>query len=458
MASTGIISYTPAIAQNDRQETRGKGIYRILLAVFWLIPAATLLLIAFFPSAALVLIPVFSLAVSFLGVHSIRRLQKVDNAVRSNEAYFRELSDCTPGMIWVTNESGYRTYVNRTCLEFTGRKLKEEIGFGWLNSVHLDDAQDAYDSFLSSSRCKIPTRLLYRLKRHDGTYRCVLDLGCPRYDARGRFVGYIGFVVDIEQQKETERLLEAALSARDEFISIASHELRTPLTSLKLFLQMTQRTHNRNDRMVSSRDIASVCEASLKQVNSLEHLVENLIDVSRIRAGNLSLHPETIHMAELVRKVAGRFAELSAQAGNYIELNVDESLQGRWDPYRLEQMLGNLLSNSIKYAPGKPIVISAHKEDDHVVLKVRDQGPGIPTDKLAEVFERYARPLSSKVNLGMGLGLYITRGLVGAHGGTIEAENTRGNGTSIKIELPLMTDSSYCGVRVEEVRTSGIGA
>jgi signal transduction histidine kinase len=173
---------------------------------------------------------------------------------------------------------------------------------------------------------------------------------------------------------------------------------------------------------------------------------------------DLILHPETLHMAELVRRVVSRFAEASAQAGCDIILDLEEGLCGRWDPYRLEQMLGNLLSNAIKYAPGKPISLSARRQGERVLLNVRDQGPGIPTDKLAEIFERYAHPLSSKVNLGMGLGLYITRGLVDAHGGAIEAENTRRKGASIKIALPLETNASYSGVRIDERRTGGIGA
>ncbi len=447
MANSGSISFAPA-----------RGCYLILGTLFFVVPPAALSLIVFFPSIASLLVPTFSFAASSIGIYLLRRLHLADKAIRANEAYFRELADCTPGMIWVTNDAGYRTYLNSACLEFTGRELKQELGLGWLSSVHIEDAQDTYDKFLSTSQCRLPTRLIYRLKRADGSDRTVLDLGAPRYDSEGNFAGYIGFITDIEQQKQTERLLEAALKSRDEFISVASHELRTPLTSLKLFLQMTQRIHDRNDRLVSSREVSSICESSLKQVKSIEHLVENFLDVTRIRSGNLTLCPERVGIADLIRRVVSRFTESASHSGNVISIQADETLAGEWDPYRIEQMLDNLVSNSIRHAPGRPIFISAHRENDQMVLRVRDEGPGIPNERLAEAFENYSRPLGSKLNLGMGLGLYITRGLVGAHQGVVEVENSHALGASIKIVLPLAAEWVLSAKQNAELETIGFGA
>lgn len=380
-----------------------------------------------------------SVAFGFVGLRATRRLQRVEAIIRENEAYFRELTDHTPSMVWVTDEHSARTYVNRTWLEFTGKSVKDELGFGWLNDIHPEDAQDAYDAFLSATREREPLHIVYRLRRSDGSYHWMLDAGCPRFNSKGQFLGYIGSVADIEQQKQAERKLEATISSRDEFMSVASHELRTPLTSLKLFLQMTKRTNAREERPISAAELSSICDSSLRQVATLERLVEDLLDVSRLRSGHLSIHPEKVKLSDVVREVVNKFSEQSALSGNLIELNLDESICGRWDPYRVQQMVSNLVTNAIRHAPGTPIAIESHQEGKQAVLAVHDRGPGIPQEKLTKIFDRYERLSLSRTSHGLGLGLLITKGLVEAHDGKICVSCKKGEGTCFTVELPVET-------------------
>ncbi len=404
------------VAAAKRAETRGT---RLLMAGALL----TLLLSLLFGS---------------LGLRTTHRLQKAEARVRENEAYFRELTDHTPAMVWVSDPHGFCSYMNKTWLSFTGKPLKEELGFGWLNNLHPEDAQDTYDAFLSANRLKSPCKMIYRLFGKDGQYHWMLSSGAPRFDAQGNYLGHIGSVVEIEQQKRAEKSLEEALASRDEFISVASHQLRTPLTSLKLFLQMTKRANSRSEKGVPAFELAGFCDSSLKQVRALERLVEDLLDVSRLRSGHLSIVPERLWLADVIRDSVNHIMEDSSLAGNFIELEIEEQIQGEWDRYRLGQIITNLVSNAIRHAPGTPIVISSKLTDgEKVEISIRDQGPGVPSEKLAHIFERSERAPMQAGNRGLGLGLYITRGLVLAHHGDIHVDSSCRKGARFVVELPL---------------------
>jgi PAS domain S-box-containing protein len=381
---------------------------------------------------------ILSLIFGSLGLRATHRLQKAEARVRENEAYFRELTDHTPSMVWVADQHGFVSYMNRTWLAFTGKPLKEELGFGWLNNLHPEDAQDTYDAFLSANRLKGPFKMIFRLFGKDGQYHWMLSSGAARFDTQGNFLGHVGSVVEIEQQKRAEKRLEDALASRDEFISVASHQLRTPLTSLKLFLQMTKRANSRSEKGVPAFELAGFCDSSLKQVRALERLVEDLLDVSRLRSGHLAIVPERLWLADVIRESVNHIIEDSSLAGNFIELDIDEQIQGEWDRYRLGQIVTNLVSNAIRHAPGTPIVISSKLVDgEKVELSIRDQGPGVPSEKLANIFERSERAPLQAGNRGLGLGLFITRGLVLAHHGDIHVDASCHKGARFVVELPL---------------------
>jgi signal transduction histidine kinase len=223
-----------------------------------------------------------------------------------------------------------------------------------------------------------------------------------------------------------------AIRARDEFIAIASHELRTPLTSLTLATDTLSRqlVSGSTDRVTRAAD------AIARQTRRLNELVERMLDVARSGGGRLVLQREPVDLAQLVRDVARNFAPALERTGSPLELRVGSSVRGRWDGHRLQQVVGNLLDNAIKFGKGKPIEVSLEEVGDRAVLTVRDHGVGIPAERLSFVFNRFERAVTAREFGGLGLGLYITRLIVEAHGGTIRVESRPEEGATFVVELP----------------------
>ena len=228
-----------------------------------------------------------------------------------------------------------------------------------------------------------------------------------------------------------DRELRAALSQRDEFISIAAHELRTPLTALVLQLDSLVKAMPPEDERVGRK-----LDTARRQTARLAALIEELLSVGRISTGRLQLELAELDLAALVRDVAAQQRAQAEHAGSTLTVDVPATVVGRWDAARLEQVLSNLLGNAIKYGAGRPITIELAADADRAVLRVRDRGIGIPPDELPRIFDRFARAVSVRNFGGLGLGLYIAREIVEAHGGTIAATSTPGEGATFTVTLP----------------------
>jgi PAS domain S-box-containing protein len=232
---------------------------------------------------------------------------------------------------------------------------------------------------------------------------------------------------------------QQAVHARDEFLSIASHELRAPLAALLLQIQSLVRAVERN--ALAAPRLQDKLGASERQVKRMARLVDGLFDMSRIVAGKLTLEPEQTELGTVVTEVVGRFAEEARLHGCDLRMSVLARPVGSWDAMRLEQVVTNLLTNAVKYAPGKPVDVTVFEVDGRARLSVRDHGPGIAPECIGRVFERFTRAARGKPR-GLGLGLYITRQIVLAHGGEIVARNHPEGGAELVVELPAATPSS----------------
>ncbi|MCP3136641.1 ATP-binding protein [Pyxidicoccus sp. QH1ED-7-1] len=228
-----------------------------------------------------------------------------------------------------------------------------------------------------------------------------------------------------------------AIRLRDEFMSIASHELKTPLTPLSLKLQALARELSRHSDAVPRRVVESYVEVGTRQVKKLSELVGDLLDVSRIAAGRLTLELEDVELGGLVREVMARYEPHAARAGSTLRLEgADGPINGRWDRLRLEQVVTNLVDNAVKYGNGRPIHVSLGALSSGVRLSVRDEGIGIDPEHLPRLFGRFERAVSERHYGGLGLGLYITRTLVEAQGGCVRVESQPGLGSTFTVELP----------------------
>ncbi|WP_084609962.1 GAF domain-containing protein [Archangium violaceum] len=227
-----------------------------------------------------------------------------------------------------------------------------------------------------------------------------------------------------------------AIRLREEFLSIASHELRTPITAIQLHVQELLRQLSRNPEGLGPERLRRGLEVADRQVKRQLHLVNDLLDVSRLGAGRLVLRPESLDLSVLVREVAERFEPELARTGSRLTLEAPAPVPGNWDRLRLEQVVTNLLANAVKYGQGNPIGLSVEARDGLARLAVSDTGIGIAPEHLERVFGRFERAVSERHYGGFGLGLWISRRIIETMGGHISVSSQLGVGSTFRVELP----------------------
>ena len=370
-----------------------------------------------------------------------RSPELLEQQIQETEGRFKAMADAAPVLLWMSRTDGMCTFFNQTWLQFTGRSLEEEWGIGWAEGIHFEDFQRCIDTYVDAFNRREVFEMEYRLRRHDGVYRWILDRGTPRFLPDGTFAGYIGSCVDITERKELEADLRKAVKVRDEFLSIASHELRTPLTSLKLraerLYQSVVRSSGSTELLPDDGRLEHDAGAALTQVLHMARMVDVLLDVSRISEGPLTLDRDDLEVGPLVAGVADRLKEPASTAGSPIRIEIRGTAIARWDRFRIEQVVTNLLSNAIKYGAGKPVDVLVDRADGKARIVVTDRGPGIEVEHHGRLFERFARFAPARHYGGFGLGLWIARVIVEAHGGNIGVESRLGEGSSFFVDLQL---------------------
>jgi PAS domain S-box-containing protein len=265
----------------------------------------------------------------------------------------------------------------------------------------------------------------------------------PIRNAQGVIVGASKIARDITLRKQFERereqarqQLAEALAGRDEFIAMAAHELRNPLNVLTLLWRLMERGLEQSSNIREK----GFFEKSRAQLEKLTLLVDRLLDVTRIRAGSFEPYREPFELSSLIRDATYRFTLDNSTPR--IGLELESGLEGTWDRLRIDEVITNLISNAIKYGGENPIEIKTCRQGDNAVVTVRDQGIGIAPADLNRIFELFERSdRSSKVE-GLGIGLWITKRIVEAHGGTIAVASELGRGSLFTISLPLSSGLS----------------
>ncbi|WP_426756002.1 GAF domain-containing protein [Myxococcus sp. Y35] len=311
----------------------------------------------------------------------------------------------------------------------------------FLPRLHADDLRDE----------RVPEGRLFL--QHYGPHSViVVPLG-----VRGRVLGTLGVMREAQGREysvEERALLESlaaraalaiedarlygaatqAVKARDELLSVAGHELKSPLNALQLQIHLLARMAR--DAMASD-GLAERAERAARAGQRLGLLIDDLLDVSRLSAGRLGLTREEVDLAALTRELVHRMSEELALAGNEVRLALDRPVVGQWDRLRLEQVLVNLLTNAAKYGAGRPVTVAVDVEGRMARLSVRDEGIGVAPEEQERIFEQFERSASVQHFKGLGLGLWITKRIVEAHGGTIRLWSEPGKGSTFTVELPL---------------------
>jgi signal transduction histidine kinase len=240
------------------------------------------------------------------------------------------------------------------------------------------------------------------------------------------------------QQRQSALLddLRDAVRARDEFLSVASHELRTPITTLTL--QVDGLSRMLRDQLLPplAEKVGRRIDVTRRQVDRLAALVSALIDVSRIASGRMQLTRQLADLVEIARSVAERLNEDAVRSGSTITFQRQGPVWGNFDVSRVDQVLTNLLTNAIRYGRGRPIAVGVAAQRETALFWVEDQGIGIPPEAQARIFQRYERAAPSTSYAGLGLGLWISRQLVEAMGGTIAVSSEPDVGSKFTVELP----------------------
>ncbi|HWE29955.1 MAG TPA: HAMP domain-containing sensor histidine kinase, partial [Polyangia bacterium] len=290
--------------------------------------------------------------------------------------------------------------------------------------------------FLAAALERIISRRLGKLADMARKIAQSADYGVRADDAGGDEIGQLADAFNHMLQEIGHRQEQArqAVRVRDEFLSVASHELKTPLTSLKLQVQsLIEMPPTIADRLEAKR-VASSFALTERQVRRLERLINNLLDVSRIAVGRFGLQLEDADLSASIRDVAAQLSAELARSGSTLTLHLPDTALGHWDPLRLEQVVVNLMTNAVKYGEGKPIDVTLELDERKARLMVRDHGIGVAAADHERIFGRFERAVSLNYG-GLGLGLYITRQIVLAHGGTIRVDSKLGDGSTFIVEL-----------------------
>lgn len=242
----------------------------------------------------------------------------------------------------------------------------------------------------------------------------------------------------LKQLQSTQLELEQAVRMRDDFMSIVAHEVRTPLNGLILETQLRKMHLARDNAAAFALDkMHAMVDRDERQIKSLIRLIEDMLDVSRIRTGKLSIRPTRFDLSALVRDLLQNFAPQIDAAESSVTLDVEQSVVGNWDEFRIEQVISNLLTNALRYGAKSPITVKVYSESGQARVEVRDLGIGISEENQKRIFQQFERVTVKHAVAGLGLGLFISEQIVAAHGGSITVESRIGEGALFRVCLPL---------------------
>lgn len=314
-------------------------------------------------------------------------------------------------------------------LEWNAEKFKSHL--------HPDDKDEVLSRIDFSLAENSSYELEFRVIWPDHTIHWLST--AAKIDGNSNGKKLVGTIIDITEKKRAEEAMQEALFYRDEFLSIASHELKTPLTSIKLQSQLFKRMVARKDPLVYRPDrLNRLMDQTDKHVTRLVRLVDDMLDISRIRSGKLSILKEMVDCSYLFTEVAEKFKSQFAEAG--VEGPVIEHIEpcvAACDRFRIEQVLSNLLNNALRYGRNRPVSISLKAINDQVEFAVKDQGLGISKKDQLKVFSRFQRAIPASEVSGLGLGLYIAKQIIEAHNGKIKVESELGSGSTFTFSIPL---------------------
>jgi len=363
-------------------------------------------------------------------------------AARESEARLRAIADLVPQLIWSTLPDGSHDYFNQRWYDFTGLPRGASDGHEWASAFHPDDRDAARARWQHSLYTGAPYDIEYRLRAADGGYRWVLGRAMPVTDAEGRIQRWMGTCTDIHELKlvrealeRSEEALRAADRQKDQFLATLAHELRNPLAPISVAAELLGHSP---DRAVVERAAKIIA----RQAEHMRHLVEDLVDVSRVTRGLATIQLQPVPLARIVAAAVEQTGPLVEQRRHRLEV-VDDApgLVVEADFVRLTQVLSNLLSNAAKYTPpGGEIRVEIQREDADALVRVSDNGVGMDATLLPKVFDLFeqGQVTPERREGGLGIGLALALSMARMHGGSLQASSDGpGRGSVFELRLPI---------------------
>jgi len=370
-------------------------------------------------------------------VQDITKRKQVENELRVKA--FAVTSSASG--IAITNLDGIVTYVNLACLSMWDYEQEEEVLSK--HAINFFADKNEFGVALKAVLKEGVWQGEAKARRSDGSTFDVLVLANLVADADGEPFCMMASFVDITERKKLEQL-------KDEFIGLVSHELRTPLTVIGGCLSTLLTEWNR----LSPSEVQQLLKDALLESQSLSHLIENLLELSRAQAQQLALYSELIDVKTLVREILHKIKR-QAPSHRFVTSVPDKLPSINGDPLRIERIIYNLLDNAAKYSPpGSQIKVSAKAEPEHLVIGISDHGKGLSSSEQARIFGSFQRLENNRPDQarGAGLGLMVCRRLVEAHGGEIWVESKKGRGSTFFFSLPRKKGTDAGRVSLETAK------
>ncbi|MES2760035.1 MAG: PAS domain S-box protein [Pseudomonadota bacterium] len=361
--------------------------------------------------------------------------QEAERALRASEAKFRTIANAMPHIVFSALPDGSHDYFNEQWYQFTGLAESAAGGDNWIAVFHPEDQPRARALWSHSLASGAPYEIEFRLRHRSAQYRWVLARALPIRDDAGAIVRWMGSATDIHDQKQTQEALRVADRRKDEFLAMLAHELRNPLAPISAGADLLRLTR------VDEARVRQISELISRQVKHMTSLVDDLMDVSRVTRGLITLDNAMLDARHIVTDAVEQVRPLIDARGHKLAVHTPpQSAFVMGDQKRLIQVITNVLNNAAKYTPqGGCIVLKMEATADEVVISVADNGIGLGPDMVDRVFELFtqAERTSDRSQGGLGIGLALVKSLVDLHEGTVTAASAGPEqGSEFTITLP----------------------
>jgi two-component system CheB/CheR fusion protein len=367
----------------------------------------------------------------------LRSVREAEQTMRMQAERLRIVQDQAPVGICEIDLEGHYQRVNDRFCEITGYTREELLTKRFQDITHPNDVAADVEAFRRQAQVDFPYRIEKRYIHKSGHIVWIELNGYIVRDEQGQPLFGVSIVQDITERKQAEAALREADRRKDEFLAMLAHELRNPLAPIRNAVTIMRRLDGSDPKLHWAREVIA------RQVNHLTRLVDDLLDVSRIVQGKLTLQKTDVDVATLIEHAVEESRPFIELRRHTLTVSVPpEPVMVNGDNVRLTQVVANLLDNAAKYTPeGGQIWLHATRENGEAIISVRDTGEGIAEDLLPHLFDLFiqAERTLDRAKGGLGLGLTIVRNIVGMHGGRVEVSSQgHGKGSEFVVRLPSL--------------------